>query len=65
MNLFKIVFYFAPPLVLGIAQWLAIRPHFKGSGWWIIAITLGVGSAGWGISEVAGLGVANITVNNS
>ncbi len=57
--LLNLDFYFVPPLALGIAQRSVLRRYFKGSGWWIAAATLGVGSAGWITSEVARPGIAN------
>jgi len=59
IDFLDVAFYFIPPLVLGIAQWSVLRLYFKWSGWWIAAVTLGVGCAGWTISEIVRMSFAN------
>jgi hypothetical protein len=59
MFLLELAFYFIPPLLLGIAQWSVLRSYFEGSGWWLAAVILGVGCAGWAFSEIIKISIAN------
>ena len=34
------LFYALAGVVLGITQWLVLRPHVSSAGWWVLAVTV-------------------------